>query len=262
MAVNHARIIDAHLHLDDKISGPAINAARALDQKLADSNISSGIVLHLETQPWPIEDVAEAIAGYDRLIGFANIHPFADDAAARLDTAKQDLGFSGLKLHPRLQSYDIADDRVAALARRAGELGLPVLVDAFPDGDWLMMGFDPLAFARLALSCPKTTFIFGHFGGHHCIDMMMLAKRIPNMHFDFSFSLLYYHMGSTIENIMYCCKSMRCDRIFYGSDYPGKDIRDSLSASQKLFTDHGFTQTEIDKLFGGNISEVLGWSNA
>ncbi len=253
------RVIDVHLHLDEGIEGPAANAAADLDRRLAIAGIEMAVVLHLESQRWPIEEVSSTLADHKRLVGFANIHPFDAEATVKLRRAKDDLHFKGLKLHPRLQSFDISDDRVTRLVREAGDLGLPVMIDAFPDGDWLMMGFDPLAFAKLAKACPDTKIIFGHFGGHHCIDMMMLAKRIPNMHFDLSFSLLYYFMGSTRENILYCCKSMGCQRVMYGSDHPGMAVGDALGQSLGIFSDAGFSKRETEDIFFNNAAGLLGW---
>ena len=51
-----------------------------------------------------------------------------------------------------------------------------------------MQGFDALAL-QICKSCPNTKIIIAHMGGHHVIDFVMLAKRIPNL---FSTSLAFY----------------------------------------------------------------------
>ena len=61
MSANHQRVIDGHIHLDEDIEGPAINAARTLERQLVEANIDGAVVLHLEQQRWPVEEVAEAI---------------------------------------------------------------------------------------------------------------------------------------------------------------------------------------------------------
>src|SRR5205823_1607520 len=131
------------------------------------------------------------------------------------------------------------------LVDAAGEIGVPVLIDAFPDGDWLTMGFHPLAFSRLATACPDTRIIIAHFGGHHCLDFMMLAKRTPNIWFDLSYSLLYYAGSSVVGNLVYCCRSLRCERVFYGSDYPDRPIGATLALSRQALCDHGLGEAEI-----------------
>jgi hypothetical protein len=60
-------IIDAHLHLDDSIDGTPFGAAKELDRQLISAGISKGIVLHLESQGWSLEEFAEAIAPYKSL---------------------------------------------------------------------------------------------------------------------------------------------------------------------------------------------------
>jgi predicted TIM-barrel fold metal-dependent hydrolase len=252
-------IIDAHLHLDDRIEGPAIVAASQLNDALAAAGIARGIVLHLEMQRWPVEEFAEAIAACDRLEGLINVHPDHPNAERDLRNGLEKLGFIGLKLHPRLQHFDVDSAPTKRLVAAAGEMGAPVLVDAFPDGDWLMQGFNPLSFADLAKSCPNTRIILGHFGGHHCIDVMMLAKRLPNVHVDLSFSWLYYRGSAVPMNLAYCCRSMRYERIFYGSDYPDRPIDISLRDSMALMAEQGIAGDALDRLMYKNAEEFFAW---
>ena len=252
------KVIDCHLHLDDRIPGPAFNAAAELSRQLKDSKIRKGIVLHLQTQRWKVEEVAEAISEFDNLEGFVNIHPAQKNSISELERALR-LGFIGLKLHPRLQNYKLNHIGLKPLIDAAGELNVPVLIDAFPDGDWLMMGFDPLEFIKIAKQSPKTKIIFGHFGGHKCIDFMMLAKRIPNIYFDFSYSLLYFRNSSVVGDILYCCKSMRYERIFYGTDYPDRSIDLSLKSTLDEFERYSITDQDQDKLLYENANLFYQW---
>ena len=196
-------IVDAHLHLDERIDGGVESAAKVLDQQLEDAGISRAVVLHLQTQPWTHIEFANAINKFPRLVGFVNVHPYDEDCFAQLKDAIQKLGYLGLKLHPRLQEFSIEDERVEKLVNFAGEIGAPVLIDAFPDGTHLMQGFTPLAYAKLAKRCPGTRIIIAHMGGHYVLDFMMLAKRLTNVYFDCSYSLLYYQGSSVPKNMVY-----------------------------------------------------------
>lgn len=255
------RVIDSHLHLDDRIEGPADNAVSALDDALVQAGVARGVVLHLQVQRWPVEEVAEALSASERLVGMINVHPFEEDAENKLRRGIEELGFIGLKLHPRIQNFSLDDPRVHKLVRFAGELGVPAIIDAFPDGDWLMQGFDPLAFARVAKSCPDSRIIVAHFGGHRCIDMMMLAKRLPNISLDMSFSLLYYRGSSVVSDLMYCFKSMRFERVFFGSDYPDRPIGESLDSSLLEFKRAKLSDAEQEKLLFLNAKEFFGWND-
>ena len=252
-------VIDIHTHLDESITGPAINAARKLNSDLTDSGVVRAVVLHLDFQRWSIEEVAEAIADQDRLVGFANVHPDAPQAIKVLDKAYHDLGYIGLKLHPRLQHYPIDSESTIRLVRHAGDLNLPVIICGFPDGDWLMQGSTVLRYAHLAKECPQTKIIVAHMGGHYVIDLMMLAKRIPNLYLDTSYSLLYYRGSAVVKNLTYAMRSMKFKRVFYGSDYPDRSIVDTLTQSVAVLQDNGFNQEEIDQLLYRNAKEFFEW---
>ncbi len=260
------KIIDAHLHLSPLVSSDPKACASELDRQLGHAGISRAVVLHLLNQPWTdtvwsAEEFAEAISPFPRLYGFINIHPMSPDASRQLRDGAERLGFIGLKLHPRLQQFDMLDPRVSELIAQAGEMGLPVLIDAFPDGDWLRNGFSPLAFAKVAMACPQTRIIVAHLGGHHCIDFMMLAKRIPNIWFDLSYSLLYYADSPVVGNLLYCCKSLKYERVMYGSDYPDRPVDVTLSMSLKAFKDHGLGDEAISSLLFRNAAKFYEWTD-
>jgi predicted TIM-barrel fold metal-dependent hydrolase len=255
-----ASVIDAHLHLSPAVSGKAKVAAASLAEDLAASNIWRGLVLHLQTQPWRAEEFAEALADHPRLLAFINVHPAAGDACFQLQKGIEKLGFVGLKLHPRLQRFALDDPDAHRLVAAAAELNVPVLIDAFPDGDWLMNGFDPIAFARLAKANPNARIIIAHFGGHYCLDLMMIAKRLPNVWFDLSYSLLYYAGSPVVDNLLYCCRSMKYRRIFYGSDYPDRPIGFTLDQSLKVFAEHSIEGEDLGALIWQNAAEFFGWS--
>ena len=50
--------------------------------------------------------------------------------------------FWGLKLHPRLNNFNLLNEKVIKLVNVAGRLNKPVIVDCFPDGNSLINNFD------------------------------------------------------------------------------------------------------------------------
>ena len=252
-------IIDAHLHLDDKVDGTAFGAAQELDRQLEKAGVDRAIVLHLETQPWSPEEFSKALEPYSRLYGFVNVHPKNKRAAQILCNGIEKQGYIGLKLHPRLQEFGIDDKETIQLVRLAGELKIPVLMDAFPDGTHLMQGFSPLRYAMVAQECPDTRIIWAHMGGHYVIDFMMLAKRLPNVYLDFSYSLLYYQLSTIPQDMIYAMRSMKFSRIFYGSDYPDRQIEQSLEMTLTFLKDQDLQQDELSRLMGKNAQEFFGW---
>ena len=247
-------IIDTHLHLNPDIDNTAIGAADELSRQLRFAGINLGIVLHLQFQPWSMEEVSNAISNFDNLRAFVNIHPEEIGALDKLEYAIKDLNYIGLKLHPRLQEFDLESKACSDLVKKAGELNVPVLICGFPDGTMIMRGFSPIVYANLAKECFNTNIIWAHMGGHYVLDFMMLAKRLPNVYMDCSYSLLYYQGSPTLKNLVYAMKSMKMNRIFYGSDYPDREIKESLELSCKVLREEGITGSELHKLLYENAN--------
>lgn len=257
--MSNQKTIDTHLHLDESVSGGADKAVALLCEQMDEAGVERGVVLHLEAQRWSLEEVASAIHAEKRLLCFANVNPMDPEAADKLRWAITDLGCAGLKLHPRLQDYQVNHNRTVALVRQAGELGAPTLIDAFPDGDWLLQGHTILDYAHLARACENTKLIIAHMAGHKVLDAMMIAKRTPNIYFDTSYSLLYYRGSSIPADMVYAMRSMRFKRIFYGSDYPDRGMKETVDDSIRVMREHNVGETELDAILYQNALEFMPW---
>jgi len=254
------KVIDTHVHLDPSIHGGIDGSVAELNAQMQQANVAHSLALHLEAQPWSIEEFATAILPFPGIHGFVNIHPEKSNARQILNQAIHELGYEGLKLHPRLQEFKVISESVVSLTREAGKLNVPVLIDAFPDGTHLMQGFNPLDYAELAKKCPETKFIWAHMGGHYVIDFMMLAKRLSNVWMDTSYSLLYYRGSSKILDFTYAMKSMRFKKILYGSDYPDRPLTISVEGSVDILNSHGITGSNASAILSGNAQELFGWA--
>ncbi len=96
-------------------------------------------------------------------------------------------------------------------------------------------------------------------GGHYVIDFMMLAKRLPNVFFDFSYSLLYFKQSSIPQNMVFAMRSMKFDRIFYGSDYPDRTISETVHSSLSCLRNLGVDEPDLCKIMGLNAKHFFGW---
>jgi predicted TIM-barrel fold metal-dependent hydrolase len=269
------KIIDSHLHLATQAGGRTTHlmmhdaekfvsgssfwspaeAVKHLMHEMSTCNVGHAVVLHLLWQPWSVEEVAQALAEQPTLTGFVNINPSASTALQDVKIGF-DLGFRGLKLHPRIQGYRPDDDSCVAVVRRAGELGMPVLIDCFPDGDWLMAGLNLSQYAVLARQAPDSKVIVAHAGGHHCLDLLMLAKRVKNLWFDVSYSLLYY-TNPVLDALFYAMKSIRYERVLFGTDYPDRPLNTSVERSLDLFDQFGVDANAREKILWKNAVELL-----
>lgn len=251
------KVIDTHLHLND-IKYPNLrDALNALKKEMNQCSIEKAVLLHLETQPWSLIEYAKLIPEFPEIIFFANVDPFKKDAQDILKRAINEYGFKGFKIHPRLNSHPVFCKELIDLVHLAGKNNIPSLIDAFPDGSFLMNGFNPLDYARLSQECTDSKIIWAHFGAHYCLDFMMMAKRLPNVYLDFAYTFLYFRGSSIPQNLAYAFKSMRYDRIFYGSDYPDRNLKDSLLASVQLMNDLGVPNDAQEKLFYKNAKEFF-----
>ncbi len=252
-------VIDTHLHLDEAVEGDASAAVDALAQALDAADIQRGVLLQLNMQRWPQADVGAAVNRHKNLIAFANVHPFDSDCNAQLSRAIEVHGYSGLKLHPRLQAYPVNHPKTQGLVQHAGTLGVPVIADAFPDGEWLLQGQSMLDFGRLARACPDTNIVAAHIGGHEVLQLTMVAKRCPNLFVDVSFSLLYYRGSSVPADICYALRSLRFKKVFYGSDYPDRGLTETLDSSVTLLREHGVSKENLQALLHDNADEFFSW---
>ncbi len=248
-------LIDMHTHLDERLGGSAEAAVGQLIAAMDVAGVEHAVVLHLLRQPWPVEEVAAAVNTQPRLTGFVNIDPHSPTATSELEGAVR-VGFRGLKLHPRLQKFRPDDPACIRLVVRAGEMGLPTLIDCFPDGDWLEAGLGVLQYASLARLAPGAKLIVAHAAGHHCLDLLMLAKRVPNLWFDLSYSWLYYD-DAVVAQLAYCVRSMRGERILFGTDYPDRPLPEAIARSFILLDRFGIDGELREKILCRNALHLL-----
>lgn len=93
------------------------------------------------------------------------------------------------------------------------------------------------------------------------MDFMMLAKRLPNVYFDISYSLLYYQTSSIPGDMIYAMRSMKFDRIFYGSDYPDRSVGVTLDLSRQFMRSQGLPEEAMAKVLGLNAQKFFGWDD-
>ena len=96
---------------------------------------------------------------YPKMVPVATVHPY-DGQAALDELTRVARRVRVLKRHPHTQTFDTADLRVLKLVQQAGTLGVVVLMD----NAGIVAG-DSEDLFNLAVSAPKTKFIFAHIGG-------------------------------------------------------------------------------------------------
>lgn len=171
------------------------------------------------------------------MVPIATVHPY--DAAAALDELQRvaRLGVRMLKIHPHTQRFDPADPRVLALVRRAGELGVVVVMDNAN----IVPGGDSEKLFNLALSAPKTKFVFAHMGGlnfrfWNILKMARTAEGLfgDNIYFDISAMVTLAADAPIEEEFIWTMRNVGIDHVLIGSDYPQFSLKQTLDALDKL----------------------------
>lgn len=252
-------LIDAHVHITENgiWFDTGVDASlRRLLIELENSPISRAIILPINRSV-SNEYVAEVCNKYpDKVIGFATVNPLqGKNAVIELERAVNSLGLRGLKLHPRLQEFSPNDSRIVPVIKRAGELGIPIVFDAFPQGPGLIEDILPLNYDRLAKEVPKARIILAHSGGSRVLDALIVAKANANIYLDISYSMLYYQGSSVAKDFIFAIKKIGVERVIYGSDFPELGIRESFEAVDGMLSD--LSDKEREWVFGRTILTML-----
>lgn len=185
-----------------------------------------------------------------------SVHPRDGSAAlAELDRVAA-AGAGWLKLHPTTQRFDVADEQVETIVRRAGELGLPVLFDAYSPFDPAQPG----KFVRLAMTCQDTTLILAHAHGPDFASLLVydILSKYPwwkgKVYVDISAAAPMFADSPYAEQFVWVLRKVGVDRLLFGSDYPLYTPTEALAAVRSL----GFTDDEQASVMHDNAASLLG----
>ena len=263
-ALAQSPVFDMHVHLRD--GAASADAFEALQ-------VDDGVDLGAYGAMWfggpqqALEGQLQQVrAGNDRIIALAaanpkvvpiaTVHPYDGDAALAELARVAGQGVKVLKIHPHTQRFDLADPRVLALARRAGELGMVVLTDNAG-----IVADDTEDLFNLALRAPDTQFVFAHIGGldFRFWNVLALARTAEgvfaeNIHFDISAIVVLMADAPFEDEFVWTLRNVGIDRILLGSDYPQLSLADTVDALERL----GLTPEETAKIRWGNAQRLFG----
>lgn len=250
-------MIDGHCHLSDAYSccEEAMDALHAAARECGVNRITLLNIPELAYDNYEVLDKAKKFEGFFRIFPAVNpLDPIGESVIEKLKAR----GATGIKLHPRFHGYPIASENCISLVRIAGEVGLPVIIDCFPDAKNMSLNNFPVAFITLAEKAPATRIAICHSGGHYILDALMVAKYHRNIYLDISFTLLYYRQSSVIQDICYVIKSLRAERIFWGTDYPDRPYRNSVEFSMSEFARMDLSEEERQRVLNVNSNIFAG----
>ncbi|WP_394697031.1 amidohydrolase family protein [Pseudoxanthomonas japonensis] len=211
-------------------------------------------------------DLAKIRAGNDQMIALAKahadvlpiatVHPYDGEAAMAELTRVAAAGVKVLKIHAHTQGFDVSDPRVEALARRAGELGLTVLLD-----NANILPGDSEKLFNLVVRVPKTKFILAHIGGlnFRFWNILALARTadgfgFENLYFDISATVLVVADSPVEEEFLWTLRNVGLDHVLLGSDYPQIGLDVTAKALDRL----DLSDEEKAKIRSGNAMKLFG----
>jgi len=252
-------IIDAHVHITE--NGEWFNtnhnaSVERLIKSIGESEIDKAVVLPIA--PFiSNEFVAKVCSEYpDKLIGFASVNPLESDAVKKLeeDVVKYDL--KGLKLHPKLQEFQLDNPNVLLVIEKAAELNIPVLIDAWIGSKDVEHQDLISSIGRVANKTPSAKIILPHLGGFNYNEIPQIAHDNDNIYFDLSLVLTYFDRKTIYDHIVPIMKDIGANRLIYGSDYPEINLENYYIFTSKLIKKI-FNQQEKKLVFGGTMDNLI-----
>lgn len=178
-------------------------------------------------------------AGHEDVLPVGTVHPY--DGEAALDELERIAaeGVKVIKIHPHTQKFDVDDPRVLTLARKAGELGVVVLMD-----NANILPGDSEKLFNLALYAPDTNFIFAHMGGlnFRFWNILKAARTADglfgdNIYFDISATIAIVADSPIEDEFVWTMRNVGVDHVLLGSDYPQYSLEQNVTALEKLGLD-------------------------
>ncbi|MFH1821563.1 MAG: TatD family hydrolase [Methanobacteriota archaeon] len=194
----------------------------------------------------------------NRFIGFAVVNPLDPDFALdELGRAIEQLGLSGLKLHPKVHQYRICDPRTLKVVELARDLNIPVVIHV-----------ESIALYNFCVnnSREKTQQIIDHnefFAKSLDLDAVIKVYDSENFwaahmggitHPSIQKSnLAFQTTGASSEIIEYAVSKVGADRILFGSDYPSYQVKEEIAKLNNA----NISESDKRKILSDNAARIL-----
>jgi uncharacterized protein len=171
-----------------------------------------------------------------KAIPIATVHPYDGPAALAELERVATKGVKVVKIHAHTQKFDPDDPRVLTLVRRAGELGVIMLID-----NANILPGDSEKLFNLAIKAPQTKFIYAHLGGMNfrfwnILKAARTAQGVfaENVYFDISAIVVLVADSPIAAEFVWTMRNVGIDRVLLGSDFPQYTLEQTVSALRRL----------------------------
>ena len=258
-------IIDCHTHIyPAKIAAKAVKSigdfydipmdesgtVDDLLRQMQDVGISRSLALAVAVEARQVEHINDFLiatvnAHADALWGFATLHADMEDPGREGERVLK-AGMKGIKLHPDMQHFSLADEKADKLFA-ACEGVCPIM---FHTGDSRYHNSNPSLIPGILKKHPRLQLICAHFGGYSEWDEAAKYLADTNVYVDTSSTFF----AVPNERVMELIALYGEDRILFGTDFP---MWRAIPEIQNLLS-LGLSDTTLRKIFSENLLKLLG----
>jgi predicted TIM-barrel fold metal-dependent hydrolase len=240
------RLYDAHVHVG--LRDPA--GLQATEEEALDAleQVDSRALI------FPLKEPAGYGPANRHLLEVAAAHPDRLRTLARLDPGEDalgeaerclDAGAAGLKLHPRGEGFEIADERLNEVFALADERRLPVMIHAGVGNP--AVGAETVERAR---AHPGARLILAHCAIGAFEQIIHDVEDVPNLFFDTSWW--------NPADVWALFRMVPPGRILYASDIPFSSPAASLVLTGRLAIEAGLSPEQLRGVMGGQLERLVG----
>jgi len=197
------------------------------------------------------EDYIEKCKQFPNLYPVAGFDPNTPYIKAEMKRIS-DLGYVGIKIHPRFSGLDYITNDIQNIVSLAGMYDLTVFYCTYAHcGKGKYPIIDPFYYvAELVNNCPKTNIVLVHGGDVDVLKYSELVRHNPNTLLDLSLTFMKYRGSSIDLDIKYLFNHFD-RRICIGTDHPEYTHQDVLTRFQE-FTP-GVSKAKLENISHKNI---------
>lgn len=228
-----------------------------LEEQANECGVCGFLIFAVATNAHQVEKVNNAIAetvkkslshGY-KTVGFAGMHQDYPDFLKEIERAQQ-IGLSGVKLHPDIQEIDIDDKKLLPLYEILEYKKLKLYLH-MGDDRTIFRYSSPDKLKRITKIFPDLKITAAHFGGYKSFDESVpVLKGTPNVNFDTSSSLWYMTEEKAVEII----RTLGSENVMFGTDYPVMTLKEEIERFMKL----KLTEKEREDILWNNAAKYYG----
>ena len=201
------------------------------------------------------QDYIKKCKEFPNLYPVAGFDPNCENIEQEIKTISE-LGYVGIKIHPRFSNLDYLDDNIQDIVALAGIYDLTVFYCTYAHcGGGRYPEIDPFYYiADVINKCPNTNIILVHGGDVELLKYSELVRHNPNTLLDLSLTFMKYRDSSIDSDIKYLFKQFD-RRICVGTDHPEYSHLDVLNRFQEFTA--GISKTKLENISHKNILKFV-----